>query len=688
MKRLYALVLTLFIIVAFSCVPAMAESAFSDCTHVGDEVSALEDGHYNIAFSNGYNGFCICYGLEEATEGDGFTIVNIGQAINNNTGEDVSQYLKHLFVDHFEQYFSYSAADGVKMDDKIALQFAIWAFTDDFSNWRVDPKLIDDVKSIVKSGLQPIPDHGYIRKLDDTTMAIFDFHTLQTKKGDNYQNFWTYKITVAPYPAPVITKPTQDQAIKVPVDQTTTLSVTATYAEKYQWQVDAGDGFKDIEGATTASYTTPAATEEMKDHKYQCVVSNTAGSSTSPVFSLIVVEKPVFTTPTADQEVSVYETKTVQLTAEATGADSYQWQVDTGEGFADIEGATQTTYTTPAINDQNSGYKYRCVASNIAGSTESKLFSLKMIPAPQIVDPAADKLTDVYDGKSAQLSVTATDAESYQWQVDTGEGFADIEGATQSSYTTPAVTQDNSSYKYRCIASNPAGSDVSPSFSLNRIPAPKIIEPAQDTAVTVDERASKTLTVVAEYAESYQWQVDTGDGFEDIANATSATYTIPSAQEAYSGYKYRCIATNPAGSTYSPVFTLDVIDKDPPVVTGTDKTITVKTGQQTTLTVSAENGKTYQWQVKTEDGYEDIEGATSDAYTVPASETEATSQYRCVVSNDNGETAGPVNTVIVKKPSATPETGDLVHPVLLVCVMLVSLAAFAVIWKFARMKKA
>ena len=591
MKRVFALVLALVIIASLSCVPAMAQSAYPDCDHVGDVVSASEDGYVNITFSNGYNGFCICYGDEDADKEDGFTISNMSLAVNRINGENVSQHLKRLFVDQFDAFFTYSATEGLQIKDPFVLQCTIWHFSDNNNSWRVDADLVADVKSAVASATQTIPDHGYTKKINDTTLAIFDFHVMQAHKGDGYQNFWTYKISFAPYPAPVVTSPTQDQIVTVIAGQTATLSVTATNAESYQWQVDTGDGFKNIEGATGASYTTPAITKENEGHKYRCVVTNTAGSDISPVYSLDAVEKPVFTTPTADQQISVYEGKTAQLTAEATDAYAYQWQVDSGEGFGDIDGATQKTYTIPAISDQNSGYKYRCVASNIAGSTESHVFSLKKIPAPEITDPTADKGIDAYDGKSVGLTVTATNAESYQWQVDTGDGFKDIEGATESSYTIPAITQSNSSYKYRCVASNPVGSDA------------------------------------------------------------------------------------------SPVFTLHVVNVDPPIVTGNDKTITVKKDGQATLTVTAEDGETYQWQVKTEDGFKDIEGATAASYTVPASNTEGSTQYRCVVSNDNGESVSPVYTVIVTEPSATPETGDPFHPVLLSCVMLLSFAAAAWICK-------
>ncbi len=70
-------------------------------------------------------------------------------------------------------------------------------------------------------------------------------------------------------------------------------------------------------------------------------------------------------------------------------------------------------------------------------------------------------------------------------------------------------------------------------------PAPKAIE----------EEESTSFEITAANATSYQWQVDNGNGFENISNntvysgATSSTLSITNAPGELNGSSYRCIAT-------------------------------------------------------------------------------------------------------------------------------------------------
>lgn len=88
------------------------------------------------------------------------------------------------------------------------------------------------------------------------------------------------------------------------------------------------------------------------------------------------------TTPTIDtQPASQTVTKgnTATFTVAATGENlSYQWQLstDNGQNWTDIGGATGVSYTTEATTISMSGYQYRCVVSNSAGSVTSSAATL------------------------------------------------------------------------------------------------------------------------------------------------------------------------------------------------------------------------------------------------------------------------------------------------------------------------
>ena len=84
---------------------------------------------------------------------------------------------------------------------------------------------------------------------------------------------------------------TQPQGTSVQVGETATFSVTATgEGVSYQWQIDRndGNGFVDINGATSASYTTSAVDMDCNGFKYKCIVTNEAGSVPSNVVTLTV----------------------------------------------------------------------------------------------------------------------------------------------------------------------------------------------------------------------------------------------------------------------------------------------------------------------------------------------------------------------------------------------------------------
>ena len=147
-----------------------------------EEVLATEEGNLNISFDNGYHGYCINYGNHEAKIGSEYSVENTSYATNKNTGESVGNYLKVYFVDYYDD----------AMRDEIVTQHTIWHFTDDFYGWRLNPLLLENIKSTAAT--KTIPDSGAVRQINNTTEAVFDFLVLNSDKSD-HQNFFAYKIT-------------------------------------------------------------------------------------------------------------------------------------------------------------------------------------------------------------------------------------------------------------------------------------------------------------------------------------------------------------------------------------------------------------------------------------------------------------------------------------------------------------
>jgi len=157
---------------------------------------------------------------------------------------------------------------------------------------------------------------------------------------------------------PTITKQPVNQTVNV--GQTATFSVTATGTGPltYQW-FDNGTA---ISGATSSTYTTPAAASTDSGSVFTVTVANAVGSVTSTPATLTVAavsttvppNAPLVISQPANQTVQVGQTATFSVTASGTAPLTYQWF----KNGTLIPGATSSSYTTPAtvIGDNNSQF--------------------------------------------------------------------------------------------------------------------------------------------------------------------------------------------------------------------------------------------------------------------------------------------------------------------------------------------
>jgi len=120
---------------------------------------------------------------------------------------------------------------------------------------------------------------------------------------------------------------------------------------------------------------------------------------------------PTITDHPTDQSKSVGETATFSVTA--TGADGYQWQLNDGSGWADIDLATDPDYTTPTLTAADDGNQYRCIVWNAYGSVESDPATLT------VTVPCADPVL-----LSAYSVMTHGAAGDFAVEIELGEPYA------------------------------------------------------------------------------------------------------------------------------------------------------------------------------------------------------------------------------------------------------------------------
>lgn len=203
----------------------------------------------------------------------------------------------------------------------------------------------------------------------------------------------------------------------------------------------------------------------------------------------------------------------------------------------------------------------------------------------QSISPAAEQppvitTTTLQGGKVGEAysqTLAATGTAPITWSIDSGSLPAGLSLSGDTISGTPTTT---GTFTFTVKAANSAGDDtkkltiviqaasVGPNPDPNPNPNPNpnynqppvIIIPTTDQNVSASVGNTVTMRITANYAQSYQWYVDTGSGFKAIPGATGAAYTTSQVALGNNGYRYYCVARNAYGTAVSPVFTLNVLE--------------------------------------------------------------------------------------------------------------------------------
>lgn len=275
--------------------------------------------------------------------------------------------------------------------------------------------------------------------------------------------------TPGPSTTAITAQPTDQSVV---VGTTAAFNVVASNATGYQWQRSTNNGatFTDVSGATAASHSTAVTTLSDSGTQYRVVVSGASNSVTSSAVSLTVtpvVVAPSISVQPANQ--SIIAGQDVSFTVTAGGSSlGYQWQrsTDGGASFTSVAGETNATLTLTVVPQADNAHQFRVVVSNSAGSVTSDAALLAVNPAqtvPAFSAQPADQSVAAPDTATFSVIVTGNPSPTLQWQVSTNAGgsFADIIGATASSYTTAATLAGDNGNQYRVIATNSAGTTTS-----------------------------------------------------------------------------------------------------------------------------------------------------------------------------------------------------------------------------------
>ncbi|HBF87079.1 MAG TPA: hypothetical protein DDX39_00445 [Bacteroidales bacterium] len=445
-----------------------------------------------------------------------------------------------------------------------------------------------------------------------TTATTAGSYTMYVRAYDSGASCWSDAVsatgTINALPAITV----QPSNATINVGNSTTYSVTATGdGLTYQWQVDEGSGWSNISVAGTdptyADWTT--STLEVNTvaisndgFEYRCVVSGTcAPSVTSNAATLTVTASYCDAdATTCDEYISNVQCGSISnnsATCTVGGYADYTAQstsMDIGTGYA-----ITVTNGDPYLSDQcgiwvdwNQDYDFNDANETIVvtGTPGNGPYTATITPpSGAAAGSTVMRIRIMYTGT---LSSCGTEdygeVEDYTINVTSpctapadpgaitsnspqcaGTGITFTQGAcsegvcywqTTSSGTSTAssaatyITATTAGSYTIYVRAYDAGEDcwstaVSETGTINALPAIT----TQPTSTSISAGTSTSYTVVASGASlTYQWQVNTGSGWNNItlagsnptyANWTTATLNVNTVVIGNNGYQYRCIVS-------------------------------------------------------------------------------------------------------------------------------------------------
>ncbi len=312
------------------------------------------------------------------------------------------------------------------------------------------------------------------------------------------------------------------------------------------------------------------------------------------------------------------------------------------------------------------------------GITNGGIRIFESNPAPVITSHPQNCTADA--GDTASFSVSATNANYYQWQYRTSStgSWSPVSGSEYSGMATNHLyfkaAYEKNGYQYRCIVYNGTPGSEGTLFTASD-PATLTVNDktpvftSHPSSRTVNEGDTVTFSVSANNADYYMWQYTTNpssdyfmaitsnsvDGEEVFSGISTKTLTVK-ATGAVNGWKFRCLAYHgipgSQGTQYaaSGAATLTV-NPSKPTITSQPGSVTTAAGNDATFMVVAKNAESYQWQYQspgTSTWHDSsMTGAKTATLTVPATTARDGQKYRCAVTNAAGTTFSNVVTLTV-----------------------------------------
>jgi probable HAF family extracellular repeat protein len=338
-------------------------------------------------------------------------------------------------------------------------------------------------------------------------------------------------LTVNPAPVlPSVTTPPANVLTVLGQSANFTVAASGTGPLFYQWQLNG----KPIKNAISANYTIGKVVAASAGN-YTVVITNTAGSVTSPAATLTLGTAPKITGSPDTVGVALGQSANFSVVvANPVPAPSYQWQISTNIGltWSNITNLTPGNYSgvtnaTLIVNNpgvsQDSSY-FQAVVTNSFGSAISQPAALFVFTPPAIAGLTGGNQTlangsalSIAVGSKLTFAVTANGTfPTYQWAFN----GKNIKGATKSSYTIAKVAAANAG-NYTVSVTNYLAT-VTSSFTLNVLTPPALVTALKATSAKAGSSPMLKVVASGNPIPVFTWSF-AGGGLPSNSNITTST---------------------------------------------------------------------------------------------------------------------------------------------------------------------
>ncbi|WP_276503211.1 FG-GAP-like repeat-containing protein [Terrimonas pollutisoli] len=368
----------------------------------------------------------------------------------------------------------------------------------------------------------------------------------------------------------------------------------------FQWQVDSGNGFSNVNdngnysGTQTAAMTISKTPLTWNNHRYRCRVDGNYSS----VFLLQVAPSvnPKVTISTASTTVCGGSGITFTAQVANPGANSvYRWEKN---GVS--VGNNSNSYVTSTLNNND---RVRVIYSSYGGCSiltrdTSNVITMTVTGGIPSVSITATTTVICGDGTSTFTAtpVYAGTAPSYQWQIN------GVNAGTNSTSFTPASLNNGDVVKVIMTAVGSCAVSPVNSNSISMVVKPKVTPAVSISAPSASICAGAALTFTAApinggSTPAYQWQINGVNTGTNTPFYTTSALTNNDQVQVVLTSDVGCV-TGPSAT--SNTITISVTEAVTPTVNITTPSPTICAGANTTFTAVSVDGGTapvYQWQV-------------------------------------------------------------------------------------------